>query len=158
MRFKFAKRMEACEYSVMSFKIIFRGIEIVAGTAAEAAALTRDLAGATEVPKPLGRPPKQLYQPITEPEFDPGIALLVAIRTAGDAGLDTDQAVMATKARSGKAMGGIAMGLNNRTVKLGLDPKEVFDNARAPDGSERRWKAGPKITEAITALQSKDLL
>lgn len=152
MLHRIAHFIKACVNARMAFKINYHGIEITANSANEAASLARDLAGTAPIARPLGRPPKQKTE--IQESGDQGISLLEAIKVAGAAGIDTEDAARIARAGNTKAMGGISMKLNNRIRRAGFDIHDGYDNSRPIDGTERRWKAGSKIAEVISALRA----
>ncbi len=50
-------------------------------------------------------------------------------------------------------MGGVSVRVNNAIMRAGFQPREAYDNTRPNDGTERRWKPGPKIDLVIESLK-----
>ena len=138
----------------MSFKINVRGIEIIASSASEAAALVREL---TEQPTPkIGRPLKApgLFD-VTPTEENNTAAVatsfLTAITHANGEGASAEDLMKVLNVDHSKGIGGRSVRINNLLRRLKFDPEDVYKSERLPEG--RFWKPGPKVDEAIQSLK-----
>lgn len=141
----------------MGFKFNVRGIDIVASSAAEAAALVREL---TEQPTPrIGRPLKnpglfgEAFQaPSAENDtVAVAVSFLTAITKANGEGASAEELMKVLEVDHSKGIGGRSVRINNLLRKYKLEPEEVYTTERKPEG--RFWKPGPKLDEALHILK-----
>jgi hypothetical protein len=131
-------------------KININGYEVTASSAAEIAALLRELAN-TDAPK-LGRP--KLNLPAKNGAEGAGRALeFLGIVAAGDGGADSKMVMKALGTNEPKGVGGRLVNVNNLLLKLGFSPDDVYHKVRTPDG--KRWRQAPKIAQAIAAIRQE---
>ena len=138
----------------MSFKFNFQGIDISTSSAAEAAALVRELTA--QQPPKVGRPPKNpgLFEDAPANEGDtPAVALsfLTAITKANGDGASAEDLMKVLNVEHSKGIGGRSVRINNLLRKLKFEPEEVYTSERLPEG--RFWKAGARVDEAIQILK-----
>jgi hypothetical protein len=139
----------------MAIKINFPGFEIAVSTAAEAAAVVRELSGLTSPPQ-RGRPKSTEPKP-QKKGFDVDMAtldFLNAIRAAGDDGATSEAIQKALKANEPKGIGSKAGRVNKVIKKLGYGVDSVYTSVREP-GEGRFWSAAPKMDEAYEAIRRK---
>lgn len=137
----------------MAYRINIKGIDITASTAAEAAALVREL---TEQYAPkVGRP-----RLIERPDAGAGIngkeialAFLTTIANAGPRGAEAEELMKVLRVSHPKGVGGRSVRIINILSKLGFAQIDVYDNTRTAEG--RFWKPRAKLHEAIAALKGR---
>jgi hypothetical protein len=152
----------------MSYKIAFHGVEIVADTAAEAAALVRELAADRSMVGELPITPTygsrneygQLLSERDEDGFNEDtvtLSFLRAIQRAPHTGVPSDHMMGilgVTHAKGiGSRMARINSVLEKRLVELRDPIAEVYQTTRTPNG--RVWRAGPALMPAIELLTER---
>lgn len=138
-------------YSDGMIKITVNGYEVTASTAAEIAALLRELAN-TDSAK-LGRPKLNLSVKNGANGADAALNFLTAVTGAGIHGANSDLVMKALGTAEPKGVGGRLVRVNNLLVKLGFSPEDVYRKIRTPDG--KRWRAANKLQLAITAIKQE---
>lgn len=134
----------------MSIKFTIHGIEITASTAVEAAALIRELAPAVP-PRPLTT---QRLEPVNGTVAGGILGFLTMISEAGSDGVVSEDLMQVLHTRHAKGVGGKIAGINNELKAMGYTPKDVYRKSRTAAG--RVWKTGPKMREALAALNSHE--
>jgi hypothetical protein len=148
----------------MSIKFSVDGIEFTADTAAEAAAMLRELRMHRGVSSTLagrrgraGAAPRGDHAPgelkAEFPAWAHGAALkfLTTIRDGGSKGIGSTLVMKALDTTKPKAIGGRSAIINRLLQELGFSPSQVYDNSRTPIG--RVWAPKKQIGVAIDKLQ-----
>ena len=138
----------------MTIKFSFRGVDIVANSVTEAAALIRELTGGVETPPAprRGRPPNvKAGIQLSKGEKD-SIVFLTAIAN-NPQGVSQGEMVKLLNAKSPRAVGGVIYGIQNALRKHGFEPNEVFGGDETLMG--KIWIRHTKITEALAALKGE---
>jgi hypothetical protein len=154
--------------ATMSIKFTVKGLDISVSSAAEAAALIRELADESSPPR---RTPikaraqrtgqfksrnRQLPLP-TSPQANGfhvakmASEFLTAIDRGPEGGVDGEAMAKVLGVSHGKGIGSRAAAINILLRQLGFSRTEVYQNDRTSAG--RLWKPGPKLDQAITAVK-----
>ena len=107
--------------------------------------------------RPVGRPPKKNTLPrhvIRGHEgTDRTLQFLMAVETAGTAGIAAGALVSLFKLPHKRAIGGLLVGVNNRLKHLGFDVKDVY--RKRGEVGNRKWSFGAKLSEAIKTVEAQ---
>lgn len=132
-------------------RININGHDVFVSTAAEAAAVLREVAVA-EVPK-VGRPKLNLPHKNGAEGINNALDFLTAVSAGGGEGADSAHVMKALKTDQPKGVGGRLVKVNNVLIRLGFPPNEVYRKVRTPDG--KRWKQGLRTLQAIMAIKQE---
>jgi hypothetical protein len=135
----------------MSIKMTIQGIDIVASSAEEAAALVREFSGLKGLRGQVMDfdQPTQFADP--GPDGQRAIAFLEEIRSAAPDGPTTDDIMRVLETESTKGVGGRLTRVNKLLAEAGFDPSTVYQNPRTAGG--RVWRPGSAIQQAIRKLR-----
>jgi hypothetical protein len=150
----------------MSIKFTVEGIDFTVDTAAEVAAIVRELRGLRRVAMkaaPVETMAKNAANAKAEresnepdagfPNWAPGAALkfLTTIRDGGPNGVSAEPIMRALNASTPKAIGGRSAIINRLLRKHGFTPTHVYDNERTQKG--RVWIPRKQLPNAISQLE-----
>jgi hypothetical protein len=153
--------------AAMSIKFTVKGLDISVSSAAEAAALIRELADESSTQrrtptKPRAQRTGQFKSRNRQlPLESPGAngfhvakmasEFLTAIDRGPEGGIDGEAMAKVLGVAHGKGIGSRAAAINILLRQLGFSRTEVYQNDRTSVG--RLWKPGPKLDQAMVAVR-----
>lgn len=147
---------------VMAYTLKINGFDVEASTAAEAAALLREL---QHGPKPAPPSAPAIVEKTPQipagngamSDLDPAssesaLKFLRTIRDSGT-GIEADRLMSALGVTKPKGIGSKSASVNRVLKAVGLKPRFVYSNPRGPTG--RIWKPAKRMGEAIQLLEQR---
>jgi len=139
----------------MAFAFKIGKLQITVASTKEAAALIREMAGEQEEPRRRNGKDVATVSPSGFPVAKITSSFLSAVQGGGESGINTGRVLKSVGITSPRAFGNRGKAINSLLKQLGFDPKTVYTNARNEEG-DREWKAGPRMKEAIDAVNKAE--